>query len=93
VLGLAAFILLAFWVNVLAATLAISGLLFYVFVYTLWLKRWTVVDASRSFDEMAGLSRGRSAWKCCATCFRTKPTIAARCACSRISSDSHCRTK
>ena len=42
VLGLAAFILLAFWVNVLAATLAISGLLFYVFVYTLWLKRWTV---------------------------------------------------
>jgi protoheme IX farnesyltransferase len=41
-LGLAAFLLLAFWVNVLAATLAISGLLFYVFVYTLWLKRWTV---------------------------------------------------
>jgi protoheme IX farnesyltransferase len=41
-LGLAAFVLLAFWVNVLAATLAISGLLFYVFVYTLWLKRWTV---------------------------------------------------
>jgi heme o synthase len=40
-LGLAAFLLLAFWVNVLAATLAISGLLFYVFVYTLWLKRWT----------------------------------------------------
>ena len=42
VLGLMAFILLAFWVNVLAATLAISGLLFYVFVYTLWLKRSTV---------------------------------------------------
>ncbi len=41
-LGVAAFVLLAFWVNVLAATLAISGLLFYVFVYTLWLKRWTV---------------------------------------------------
>jgi protoheme IX farnesyltransferase len=40
-LGLAAFVLLAFFVNVLAATLAISGLLFYVFVYTLWLKRWT----------------------------------------------------
>src|SRR5207244_11224891 len=33
VLGLAAFVLLAFWVNVLAATLAISGLLFAVFVY------------------------------------------------------------
>jgi len=42
ILGLAAFLLLAFWVNVLAATLAISGLLFYVFVYTLWLKRSTV---------------------------------------------------
>src|SRR6266550_1147486 len=41
-LGLAAFLVLAFWVNVLAAALAISGLLFYVFVYTLWLKRWTV---------------------------------------------------
>jgi heme o synthase len=41
-LGLMAFVLLAFWVNVLAATLAISGLLFYVFVYTLWLKRSTV---------------------------------------------------
>src|SRR5437764_13770318 len=41
-LGLAAFLVLAFWVNVLAATLALSGLLFYVFVYTLWLKRWTV---------------------------------------------------
>jgi protoheme IX farnesyltransferase len=41
-LGLAAFMLLAFWVNPLAATLAIGGLLFYVFVYTLWLKRWTV---------------------------------------------------
>jgi protoheme IX farnesyltransferase len=40
-LGLAAFLVLAFWVNVLAATLAISGLLFYVFVYTLWLKRST----------------------------------------------------
>src|ERR1700693_2853873 len=42
VLGLIAFVLLAFWVNVLAATLAISGLLFYVFVYPLWLKRSTV---------------------------------------------------
>ena len=40
-LGVLAFLLLAFWVNVLAATLAVSGLLFYVFVYTLWLKRST----------------------------------------------------
>lgn len=42
VLGVMSFVVLAFWVNVLAATLAISGLLFYVFVYTLWLKRATV---------------------------------------------------
>jgi heme o synthase len=41
-LGTAAFVLLAFWVNVLAATLAVSGLLFYVLVYSLWLKRTTV---------------------------------------------------
>jgi heme o synthase len=41
-LGVAAFVLLAFWVNPLAATLAISGFLFYVFVYSLWLKRSTV---------------------------------------------------
>ncbi len=40
-LGLVAFLTLAFGVNVLAATLAVSGLLFYVFVYTLWLKRST----------------------------------------------------
>jgi protoheme IX farnesyltransferase len=40
-LGALAFCILAFFVNVLAATLAISGLLFYVLVYTLWLKRST----------------------------------------------------
>ena len=40
-LGVAAFALLAFGVNVLAATLAAVGLLFYVLVYTLWLKRAT----------------------------------------------------
>ena len=40
-LGVAAFALLAFGVNVLAATLAAAGLLFYVLVYTLWLKRST----------------------------------------------------
>ena len=49
--------------------------------------------ASRSFAETAGLSLGRLARKCCATCFLTKPTIAGRCVCSRISSDSRCRTR
>jgi protoheme IX farnesyltransferase len=40
-LGTAAFLVLAFGVNVLAATLALSALLFYVLVYTAWLKRST----------------------------------------------------
>ncbi len=41
VLGCASFALLALAVNPLAAALSISGLLGYVFVYTLWLKRST----------------------------------------------------
>src|SRR5687767_11372099 len=40
-LGVAAFLLLALTVNLLAAALSLSGLLGYVFVYTLWLKRRT----------------------------------------------------
>jgi heme o synthase len=40
-LGAAAFVLLATTVNPLAAVLSLSGLLGYVFVYTLWLKRST----------------------------------------------------
>jgi heme o synthase len=40
-LGVAAFVLLTSTVNLLAATLSLSGLLGYVFVYTLWLKRST----------------------------------------------------
>src|SRR3954462_15162987 len=41
VLGASAFLLLALTVNLLAAALSLSGLLGYVFVYTLWLKRRT----------------------------------------------------
>ena len=40
-LGCASFALLALAVNPLAAALSLSGLLGYVFVYTLWLKRTT----------------------------------------------------
>jgi heme o synthase len=40
-LGAGAFLLLATTVNLLAAALSLSGLLGYVFVYTLWLKRTT----------------------------------------------------
>lgn len=42
VLGVIAFILLTLFVNLLSAILASSAILFYVFVYTLWLKRSTV---------------------------------------------------
>jgi heme o synthase len=41
VLGIASFALLATTVNVLAAALSLCGLLGYVFVYTIWLKRRT----------------------------------------------------
>ncbi len=40
-LGVLSFVILAVCVNLLAAVLALSGLLFYVFVYTRWLKRRT----------------------------------------------------
>src|SRR5215467_3950134 len=39
VLGVGAFIILTAFVNLLSATLACSAILFYVFVYTIWLKR------------------------------------------------------
>ncbi|HEY7755607.1 MAG TPA: heme o synthase [Actinomycetota bacterium] len=39
VLGAVSFFFLAIAVNVLAATLALSAIAFYVFVYTMWLKR------------------------------------------------------
>jgi protoheme IX farnesyltransferase len=42
VLSAFSFVLLASLVNVLTATLALIGGLFYVLVYTQWLKRWTV---------------------------------------------------
>jgi heme o synthase len=41
VLGVGAFVVLSLFVNLLSAILACSAILFYVFVYTLWLKRTT----------------------------------------------------
>ena len=38
-LGIGAFVVLAAFVNLLSATLACSAILFYVFIYTMWLKR------------------------------------------------------
>lgn len=40
-LGVASFAVLAVWVNVLSATLALSAILFYVIIYTMLLKRTT----------------------------------------------------
>jgi len=40
--GTLSFILLAFAVNLVTALLSLSGLLFYVLIYTMWLKRSTV---------------------------------------------------
>ncbi|HTK07544.1 MAG TPA: heme o synthase [Ktedonobacteraceae bacterium] len=41
VLGISSFIVLALFVNLLSALLACSAIFFYVFIYTLWLKRST----------------------------------------------------
>jgi protoheme IX farnesyltransferase len=41
-LNIVAFAVLAIWTNIVAALLAVAGTLFYIFVYTLWLKRSTV---------------------------------------------------
>jgi protoheme IX farnesyltransferase len=58
-LGLLSFALLATMVNVLSASLALAGLLFYVFVYTMWLKRNTVQNiviggAAGAFPPLVG---------------------------------------
>ena len=62
-LGLCSFALLALTVNPLAAALSLSGLLGYVFVYTLWLKRSTpqniVIGGRRRGGAAAGRLGGR----------------------------------
>jgi protoheme IX farnesyltransferase len=58
-LGAAAFALFWFQVNPLSAWLALGGLLFYVFVYTIWLKRSTpqnivIGGAAGAFPPLVG---------------------------------------
>ncbi|HEV2146921.1 MAG TPA: heme o synthase [Longimicrobiaceae bacterium] len=58
-LGAAAFVLFAALVNLLAAVLALGGLLFYVFVYTRWLKRTSpqnivIGGAAGAFPPLVG---------------------------------------
>ena len=59
ILGVLAFALLAVAVNLLAASLAITGLLFYVLVYTMWLKRSSMQNivvggAAGAFPPLVG---------------------------------------
>ena len=58
-LGAAAFAILWFMANPLTAWLALSGLLFYVFIYTMWLKRTTpqnivIGGAAGAFPPLVG---------------------------------------
>lgn len=58
-LGAAAFVILAWAANPVAASLAAAGLLFYVFVYTRWLKRSTPLNiviggAAGAFPPLVG---------------------------------------
>jgi protoheme IX farnesyltransferase len=58
-LGLAAFAIFWYMVNPLSAWLALSGLLFYVFVYTIWLKRTSpqnivIGGAAGAFPPLVG---------------------------------------
>jgi protoheme IX farnesyltransferase len=58
-LGAASFLALAVFVNLLSAALALAGLLFYVFIYTCWLKRTTphnivIGGAAGSFPPLVG---------------------------------------
>ena len=41
VLGILSFTILSVWVNLLSALLAMSGIVFYMLIYTHWLKRYT----------------------------------------------------
>ncbi len=56
-------------------------------------KRSAEEAESTGFAETAGPRCGRLARRCSATCLLMKPTIAGRCVCSRINSDSRCRTR
>ena len=58
-LGAASFLLLALTVNLLSALLALSGLLYYVFIYTRWLKRTSpqnivIGGAAGAFPPLVG---------------------------------------
>jgi protoheme IX farnesyltransferase len=58
-LGIGSFLLLWYWANLLSACMALAGLLFYVFIYTMWLKRRTwsnivIGGAAGAFPPLVG---------------------------------------
>ena len=68
-LAIGSFMVLTVFVNLLAAILALAGGLFYVIVYTLWLKRYTpqnivIGGAAGSFPALVGwaAATGEIAW-------------------------------
>ena len=69
ILNLVAFLVLATWVNLLAAALTLAATLFYVFVYTGWLKRTSsqnivIGGAAGSIPPVVGWPRLPAAWTC-----------------------------
>jgi heme o synthase len=68
-MAVGSFMILSVFVNLLAASLALAGGLFYVIVYTLWLKRYTpqnivIGGAAGSFPALVGwaAATGEIAW-------------------------------
>lgn len=58
-LGIGSFLMLWYWANLLCACMALAGLLFYVFIYTIWLKRRTwsnivIGGAAGAFPPLVG---------------------------------------
>lgn len=58
-LGIGSFLLLWYWTKPLSACMAMAGLLFYVFIYTIWLKRRTwsnivIGGAAGAFPPLVG---------------------------------------
>jgi heme o synthase len=72
-LGVTALAIFAYWVNPLSAGLALAGLLYYVFIYTRWLKRSTpqnivVGGAAGAFPPLVGWAAASNQLSLTAVC-------------------------
>ena len=77
ILGLLSFLILFFGANPLAAWLSLAGNAYYVFIYTMWLKRRTpqnivIGGAAGSIPPLVGWAAvtgiARRAGRCCCSC-------------------------